>query len=85
MAKTGGELSERQAAARERRSAMRSRLKEMKMAAMANKTASSEEGEREEDSQTGAPTDGLVVSRRTLNPPKRDPPEFVPGLWACSD
>ena len=52
---------------------MRSRLKEMKMAAMANKTASSEEGEREEDDQTGAPTDGLVVSRRILEPSETGP------------
>ena len=43
------------------------------MAAMANKTASSEEGEREEDGHSGTPTDGLVVSRHTLNPPKREP------------
>ena len=64
---------------------MRSRLKEMKMAAMANKTASSEEGEREEDDQTGALTDGLVVSIRTFKPLKRDPPEFVLDLRACSD
>ena len=55
------------------------------MAAMANKTASSEEGEREEDDQTGAPTDGLVVSRRILEPSEKGTPEFVPGLWACSD
>ena len=43
------------------------------MAAMANKTASSEEGEREEDYQTGAPTDGLVVSRRILEPSEKGP------------
>ncbi|CAI8038843.1 Disks large-associated protein 5 [Geodia barretti] len=83
-AKTGGELSERQAAARERRSAMRSRLKEMKMAAMANKTASSEEGEREEDDQTGAPTDGLVVTGAASDPPKQATPPPQESDTSCS-
>jgi hypothetical protein len=74
LAKTCGELSERQAAARAKRGTMRSRLKEMKMAAMANKTASSEEGEREEDDQTGALTDGLVVTSAASDPPKQATP-----------